>query len=121
MALHLATNSGVSLGCGGGGGGAAGGGGAGGGSKGGGGRKRGKVLVGVSFLCTALIVWLRDGDDSIEVSQKVVEIVWPRACAGWPQTQHSWKSEGTTKLELLSEMKQSCESIVQDASSILPG
>jgi hypothetical protein len=52
-------------------------------------------------LCTALIAWLRDGDDSIEVSQKVVEMVWPRACAGWPQTQHSRKSEGTTKLELL--------------------
>jgi hypothetical protein len=52
VALHLATNSGVSLAarCGGGGGGASGFGGAGGGSKGAGGRTRGKVLVGVA-LC----------------------------------------------------------------------
>jgi hypothetical protein len=32
-------------------------------------------------------------------------MVWPKACAGWPQTQHSWKSEGATKLELLSEIE----------------
>ena len=62
---------------------------------------RGKSMGRGEVLCTALIAWLRDGDDIIEVSQKVVEMVWPRACAGWPQTQHSWKSEGTTKLELL--------------------
>jgi hypothetical protein len=60
-----------------------------------------KSMSGGEVLCTALIAWLRDGDDSIEVSQKVVEMVWPRACAGWPQTHHSWKIEGTTKLELL--------------------
>jgi hypothetical protein len=32
-------------------------------------------------------------------------MVWPRACAGWPQTQQFWKSEGATKLELLSEIE----------------
>jgi hypothetical protein len=62
-------------------------------------------MSGGEVLCTALIAWLRDGDDSLEVSQKVVEMVWPRACAGWPQTQHSWKNEGATKLELLSEIE----------------
>jgi len=62
-------------------------------------------MSGGEVLCTALIAWLRDGDDSLEVSQKVVEMVWPKACAGWPQTQHSWKSEGATKLELLSEIE----------------
>jgi rubrerythrin len=62
-------------------------------------------MSGGEVLCTALIAWLRDGDDSLEVSQKVVEMVWPRACAGWPQTQQSWKSEGATKLELLSEIE----------------
>jgi hypothetical protein len=62
-------------------------------------------MSGGEVLCTALIAWLRDGDDSLEVSQKVVEMVWPRACAEWPQTQQSWKSEGATKLELLSEIE----------------
>jgi hypothetical protein len=63
-------------------------------------------MGGGEVLYTALIAWLRDGDDSIEVSQKVVEMVWPRACAGWPQTHHPWKIEGATKLDLLSEIKK---------------
>ena len=62
-------------------------------------------MSGGEILCTALIAWLRDGDDSLEVNRKVVEMVWPKACAGWPQTQHSWKSEGATKLELLSKIE----------------
>jgi hypothetical protein len=47
-----------------------------------------RSMSGGEVLGTALIAWLRDGDDSLEVSQKVVEMVWPRACAGWPQTYH---------------------------------
>ena len=62
-------------------------------------------MTGGEVLCTSLIAWLREGNDSLEVSQKVVEMVWPRACAGWPQTQQFWKSEGATKLELLSEIE----------------
>ena len=50
-----------------------------------------KSMGGGEVLCTALTAWLRDGDDSIEVSQKVVEMVWPRVCAGWPQTHHPGK------------------------------
>ena len=45
-----------------------------------------KSMGGGKVLSTAVIAWLRDGDDSIEVSRKVVEMVWPRACAGWSQT-----------------------------------
>jgi len=63
-------------------------------------------MGGGEVLCTALIAWLRDGDDSIEVSQKVVGMVWRRACAGWPQTHHPWKTEGATKLDLLSEVEK---------------
>ena len=33
-------------------------------------------MGGGEVLCTALTAWLRDGDDIIEVSQKVVEMVW---------------------------------------------
>jgi hypothetical protein len=62
-------------------------------------------FVSLIYSYTALIAWLRDGDDSLEVSQKVVEMVWPRAFAGRPHTQHYWKSEGATKLELLSKIE----------------
>jgi hypothetical protein len=65
-----------------------------------------KSMGGGEVLCTALTAWLRDGDDSIEVSQKVVEMVWPRACAGWPQTHHPGKIEGASKLELLSDIEK---------------
>jgi hypothetical protein len=44
-----------------------------------------KSMGGGEVLCTVLTAWLRDGDDSIEVSQKVVEMVWPRAGAGGPK------------------------------------
>ena len=64
-----------------------------------------RSMSGGEVPCTALIAWLRDGDDSLEVSQKVLEMVWPRACAGRPQTQHYWKSEGATKPELLSKIE----------------
>ena len=63
-------------------------------------------MSGGEVLCTALIAWLRNGEDRLEVSQKVVEMVWPRACAGWPQTHHPRKIEGATKLELLSEIEK---------------
>jgi hypothetical protein len=45
-----------------------------------------RSMSGGEVLGTALIAWLRDGDDSLEVSQKVVEMVWPRAFAGRPHT-----------------------------------
>ena len=64
-----------------------------------------RSMSGGEVLGTALIAWLRDGDDSLEVSQKVVEMVWPRAFAGRPHTQHYRKSEGATKLELLSRIE----------------
>ena len=64
-------------------------------------------MGGGEVLCTPLIACLRDGDDRIEVShKKVVEMVWPRACAGWPQTHHPWKTEGATKLDLLTEIEK---------------
>ncbi len=62
-------------------------------------------MSGGEVLGTALIAWLRDGDDSLEVSQKVVEMVWPRAFAGLTHTQHYRESEGTNKLDLLSKIE----------------
>ncbi len=63
-------------------------------------------MSGGEVLGTALIAWLRDGDDSLEVSQRVVEMVWPRAFAGRPHTQHYRESEGTNKLDLEQYMKE---------------
>jgi hypothetical protein len=62
-------------------------------------------MSGGRVLGTVLIAWLRDGDDSLEVSQKVVEMVWPRAFVGRPHTQHYRKIDKATKLELLSKIE----------------
>ena len=64
-----------------------------------------RSMIGGEVLGTALIAWLRDGDDSLEVSQRVVEMVWPRVFAGRPHTQHYREITGTNKLDLISKIE----------------
>jgi hypothetical protein len=56
-------------------------------------------------LGTALIAWLRETEDEIGVARKVVEVVWPRTCAGWAQIHTQWTISCETKLDLIQEME----------------
>ncbi len=48
-------------------------------------------------LGTALIAWLREAEDEIGVARKVVEVVWPRTCAGRAQIHTKWAIYCETK------------------------
>jgi hypothetical protein len=62
-------------------------------------------MSGGEVLGTALITWLRDAEDEIEVARKVVEAVWPRKCAGRSQTHLEWAASYETKLDLITNIE----------------
>ena len=64
-------------------------------------------------LGTALIVWIREAEDEIGVARKVVEVVWPRTCAGRAQIHTKWAICCETKLDLIKEI----ESLVRKHSA----
>ena len=64
-----------------------------------------ELMSGGEVLGTALITWLRDAEDEIEVARKVVEAVWPRKCAGRSQTHLEWAASYETKLDLITNIE----------------
>ena len=56
-------------------------------------------------LGTALIAWLREAEDEIGVARKVVEVMWPRTCAGRAQIHTKWAICCETKLDLIKEIE----------------
>jgi hypothetical protein len=41
-----------------------------------------ELMSGGEVLGTALIKWLKDGEEDINVAREVVQVVWPRVCEG---------------------------------------
>ena len=64
-----------------------------------------EVMSGGEVLGTALIAWLKEVSDDIGIARKVVEWVWPRACAGRAQTHPEWAISCGTKLDLIQEIE----------------
>ena len=52
-------------------------------------------------LSTALIAWLKEDDEDIEIAMRVVEAVWPRVCLGRAQAHLDWTKPCETKVDLI--------------------
>ena len=68
-----------------------------------------EVMSGGAVLGTALIKWLKDGEEDIKVARAVVQAVWPRVCEGRSLVRspvHSaWATSCETKLELAARVE----------------
>jgi hypothetical protein len=52
-------------------------------------------------LSTALIAWLKEKDEDIGITMRVVEAVWPRVCLGRTQAHPDWTQPCETKVDLI--------------------
>jgi hypothetical protein len=64
-----------------------------------------ELMSGGEMLGTALITWLRNAEDEIEVARRVVKAVWPRVCTRRSQTHPEWASSCETKMDLVTEIE----------------
>ena len=55
---------------------------------------------GGEVLGTALIPWLKNGDDDINVAKEVVQVLWPRVSEGRSPAHSAWATSYETKVEL---------------------
>ena len=58
-----------------------------------------ELMSGSEVLGTALITWLRNAEDEIEVARRVVKAVWPRVCTRRSQTHPEGAASCETKME----------------------
>jgi len=58
-------------------------------------------MSGGEALSTALIAWLKEDDEDIEIAMRVVEAVWPRVCLGRAQAHLDWTKPCETKVDLI--------------------
>jgi hypothetical protein len=56
-----------------------------------------EVMSGGAVLGTALIKWLKDGEEDIKVARAVVQAVWPRVCEGRSPVHSAWATSCETK------------------------
>ena len=77
-----------------------------------------EVMSGGAVLGTALIKWLKDGEEDIKVARAVVQAVWPRVCEGRSPVHSAWATSCETKLNLQPESKAGCVSTTHDANDI---
>ena len=75
-----------------------------------------ELMSGGEVLGTALIAWLKEVSDDSGIARKVVEWVWPRACAGRAQTHPEWAISCGTKLDLIQEIESWVRRTAQDAN-----
>jgi hypothetical protein len=63
-----------------------------------------ELMSGGEVLGTALITWLKNAEDKIEVARRVVKTVWPRV---EPKTvpNSSWVASCDTKMDLVTEIE----------------
>jgi hypothetical protein len=73
------------------------------------------LMSGGEVLGTALLTWLRDTEDEIEVARRVVKAVWPRVCTKRSQTHPGWAASCEIKT-LSPKLKAGYARIVHDAS-----
>jgi hypothetical protein len=64
-----------------------------------------ELMSGGAVLGTALIKWLKDGEEDINVAREVVQVVWPRVCEGRSPTHSAWATSCETKIELATEVE----------------
>ena len=64
-----------------------------------------EVMSGGAVLGTALIKWLKDGEEDIKVARAVVQTVWPRVCEGRSPVHSAWATSCETKLELAARVE----------------
>ena len=69
-------------------------------------KSRVELMSGGEVLGTAFITCLKVVEDQIEVASKVVEAVWPWACAGQSQTHPEWAASYENKLDLITEIQR---------------
>ena len=60
-----------------------------------------EVMSGGEALSTALVAWLKEDDEDIEIAMRVVEAVWPRVCLGRAQAHLDWTKPCETKVDLI--------------------
>ena len=62
-------------------------------------------MSGGEVLGTALIMWLKNEEDDIEVAKRVVKAVWPRMGAKRSLIHPEWAESCDTKLDLVSKIE----------------
>jgi hypothetical protein len=77
-----------------------------------------EVMSGGAVLGTALIKWLKDGEEDIKVARAVVQAVWPRVCEGRSLVRSPVHSAWATSCETKLELAAKCVSTTQDAIDI---
>jgi hypothetical protein len=65
-----------------------------------------ELMSGGEVSGTVFITCLKVVEDQIEVASKVVEAVWPWACAGQSQTHPEWAASYENKLDLITEIQR---------------
>ena len=62
-------------------------------------------MSGGEVLGTALIIWLKNEEDDIEIAKRVVKAVWPRMGAKRSQTHPEWAESCDTKMDLVTKIE----------------
>jgi len=68
-------------------------------------KSRVKLMSGGEVLGTALLTWLRDTEDEIELARRVVKAVWPRVCTKRSQTHAGWAVSCEIKMDFVTEIE----------------
>ena len=64
-----------------------------------------ELMSGGEVLGTALIMWLKNAEDDIEIAKRVVKAVWPRMGAKRSQTHPEWAESCDTKMDLVTSIE----------------
>ncbi len=64
-----------------------------------------ELMSGGEVLGFALLTWLRNTEDEIEVARRVVKAVWPRVCTKRSQTHPGWAASCEIKMDLVTEIE----------------
>jgi len=64
-----------------------------------------ELMSGGEVLGTALLMWLKNAEDDIEVAKRVVKAVWPRMGAKRSQTHSEWAESCDTKMDLVTKIE----------------
>jgi aldehyde:ferredoxin oxidoreductase len=64
-----------------------------------------ELMSGGEVLGTALVMWLKNAEDEIEVARRVVKTVWPRMGTKRSQTHPEWAESCNTKMDLVTKIE----------------
>jgi hypothetical protein len=64
-----------------------------------------ELMNGREVLGNALITWLKNAEDEIEVARRIVKAVWPRVGTKRSQTHSEWVASCDTKMDLVTEIE----------------